>query len=322
MNPTGLANVVGPVPVIARIAAALGILAGFLLLITRFLPYADVGGVEVRPPHGSLDLGTALLWPGTIVAAGVSVLWARLPRLGLSVLAGSGALAIGLAVGELYTLLQGAEAHRAVEVLFGQRLVTSSVEPLVGAWVHLAAYLLLTLALVLTLIAWPRSTMEDSGDFDGRRPLVMGLGALAGLVGVLAVAARPQDTPDVVVQDETGFRSTVEVAGDVSLLDRLGLDLAGGVLLAGAVFVVALLAATLRPRLATVGTFAGLAAYFLSAGLLLVLEVVRSDDLVIAPGGWLHLLSGVGFAALAGYCLGTKQRLPAASTQPSVGAGR
>lgn len=307
---TAPTHIVGPVPGVARLAAAAGLLAGVLLLAARFLPYADVGGVEVRPPHAPWDIGAALIWSGVLIAAGVSVLLGRLPRLGLTVLAASGALAIGLAVGEAYHL-QGTEAHRGVEFFFGQRLVTSSVQPLAGVWVHLAAYLLLLVAVVLTLIAWPRATMEDAGEFDSRRPLAMGLAAIGGLTGVLAVAARPLDTPDLVVQDVTGLRITVPVPGGVSLLDRLGLDLAGGVLLAAAVFLVALLAATLRPRLASVGAFAGLAAYFLTAGLSFLLEAGRYDDVEMAAGGWLHLVTGIGFAALGGYCLRAAAAPPA-----------
>jgi len=299
---TARAHIVGPVPAVARAAAVAAILASLLLVAVRFLPYADVGGVQVDPPRGPLDIGAALLWPGVVAAAGGSVVLGKLPRLGPAVLAASGALGIGLAVGELYQL-QGAEAHRAVEVFFGRRLVTSTVEPLAGVWGQLLAYVLLAFALVLTLVAWSGTTMDDSGDFDGQRPRVMGLAALVGLVGVLAVAARPQDAPDQIIEDVIGYRTTVQIAGSVSLLDRLGLDLLGGVLLAAAVFTLALLAATLRPRLATVGVLVGLAAYFLSAALRVLLEAGRYADLVIAPGGLLQLLAGLALAALAGYCL-------------------
>lgn len=311
---TAPANIVGPVPPVACAAAAAAIVASLLLLTGRFLPYADVGGVRVSPPHGVLDIGAALLWPGVVAAAGTSIVVGKLPRLGLTVLAASGALGIGLTTAQLYQV-RGAAAHRAVEVFFGQRLVTSTVQPLVGVWVQLTAYALLVLALVLTLLAWSRTTMDDAGDFDSQRPLVMGMAALCGFLGVLAVGARPQDVPDRVVQDAAGFRTTVEVPGGVSLLDRLGLDLLGGALLAVTVFAFALLTATLRPRLATVGGFTGLAAYFLSAGLLLLLETGRYDDVVAAPGGWLHLLAGVAFAALAGYCLRAGARAPAGRGQ-------
>jgi len=286
----------------ARAAAGTAILGSLLLMAGRFLPHVDVGGVQVIPPRGPLDVAAALLWPGVMIASAVSVVLGRLPRLGLAVLAGSGALAIGLAVGEMYQL-QDADAHRAVEVFFGRRLITSSVDPLVGVGVQLSAYLLLVVALVLTLSCWARTTMEDSGHFDGQRPLVMGVAALIGLLGVLAVSARPQDAPEQIVENVAGFRITVDVAGEVSLLDRLGLDLLGGGLLAVAVFAVALTAATLRPRLATVGALAGLTAYFLGAGLLLLLEAGRYADLDVAPGGPLHLLTGAAFAGLAGYCL-------------------
>ena len=314
------AHIVGPVPALARVGAVTAILASVLLVIARFLPYADVGGIRISPPHAPLDIVAALLWAGVIAAAGCYVVLGRLPRLWLAVLAVSGALAIGLGIGELYQL-QGAGAHRGVEVFFGRRAVTSSIDALAGVWVHLSAYLLLVGTLVLTLLAWPRTTMDDNGDFDGRRPLVMGLAALAGLAGVLAVSARPQDTPDQVLQDISGFRVSVEIAGEVSLLDRLGLDLLSGLLIAFAVFAVALLAATLRPRLATVGALIGLAAYFLSSALLLLLESGRYADLVIAPGGVLYLLSGLAFAALAAYCVRADGRDQDARTQLPTGRG-
>lgn len=306
---TPVTHVVGPVPVLARAAGVVAIVASLLLVLVRYQPYVDVGGTEVSPPHGPLDIVAALLWPASIAAAGVSVLLGRLPRLGLAVLASAGALAIGLSCGELYQL-QDADAHRGVEIFFGQRLVTSSLEPMLGVWVQLSAYLLLVVVLVLTLLSWSGTTMDDAGDFDGQRPRVMGLSALTGVVGALAVAARPQDVPDQVLTSVTGFRTTVEVPGEVSLLDRLGLDLFGGVLLAVAVFATALLAATWRPRLATVGGLAGLGAYFLSTGLSLLLETRRYADVVAAAGGWLHLLAGAGFAGLAGFCLRAGGRRP------------
>jgi hypothetical protein len=71
--------------------------------------------------------------------------------------------------------------------------------------------------------------------------------------------------------------------------------------------------------LATVGVLVGLAAYFLSAALRVLLEAGRYADLVIAPGGLLQLLAGLAFAALARYCL--RASGPQSSRPPLPDAG-
>lgn len=312
------AHVVGPVPARARLAGALGVIAGVVLVAGWLLPYVRVGAFEVTPLHGPLDFAAMLTWAAVVAAAGVSALLGRLPRFGLAVVSVSGALAIGSGVGELYQF-QDVDSHRAVEIFFGQRLVTTSLTPLAGVWVQLAAYAVLVLALLLTLSCWSQTTMEDAGEFDALRPRVMGLSAIAGLVGVLAVASPPQDAPKRVVQDATGFQVTVDVPGGVSLLERFGADLLGGALLALAVFVVALLVATLRPRLATVGGLIGLSAYFLSTAAQWLLESRRYADVVAAVGTWLALLAGLLFAVLAGYCLRAGRRAGTESAEMSAG---
>lgn len=296
----GPSHVVGPVPAVARVAAGLAGVGAVALLVAGVLPYADVGGREVSAPL--LTWVASWLWPLALAGAASSVLAGRLPRLGLAAIAVSGALAVGLGTTEAYNLAE-AGSHRAVEVFLGQRLVTSELRAGPGVSLTLAAYTLLVLALVATLVAWPRTTMEDAGEFDVLRPGALVASAIAALAGALSVVAPVHTAPDDVVESLSGLRTTLEVPADVALPERLGLDLFGGGLLAVAVVVTALLAATLRPRLASVGAYAGLAAYFLSAGLVALAEAARYADLLVGPGGWLLLVAGLLFAALAGWAL-------------------
>jgi len=293
-------HVVGPVPAAARVAAGFTLAGAVALVVAGALPYADVG--ERAVSAAPLAWLASWLWPLALVGAAASVLAGRLPRLGLAAIAVSGALAVGLTTTEAYQLAD-AGSHRAVEVFLGQRLVTSELLAGPGVAVTLAAYALLVSALVATLIAWPRTTMEDSGDFEALRPRALVASAIAALPGALSVVAPVHTAPDEVVESISGLRMTLEVPADVALPERLGLDLLGGGLLAAAVVITALLAATLRPRLASVGAYAGLAAYFLSTGLVALAEAGRYADLLIGPGGWLLLVAGVLFAATAGWAL-------------------
>lgn len=306
-------HLVGPVPPVAWIAAGLALAAALALVVAGPLRYADVGGSAVRAVPLAVLAG--LVWPLVLAVAALVVLTGRLPRAGLAAIAVGGALAVGLAATEAYQLL-AAGSHRAVEVFLGQRLVTSELTAGPGVLVTLAAYLLLALALAAALAAWPRTTMEDVGDFDPFRPRAFALSAVAALAGALAVVAPTHTAPEQVVESLSGLRTTLDVPADVALPERLALDLLGGSLLAAAVVVTALLAATLRPRLASVGAYAGLAAYFGSAGLVAVTEAVRYDDLLLGPGGWLSLLAGAAFAAVAGWALRVRAEDGGAGDRP------
>lgn len=289
--------------------------------MARFLPYLVIGGEEIIPPRGVVDLLAAIVWPATVIAAGACVVLSRLPRLGLGAVAASGGLAVGRALLELYQLADE-QAHPGMEAFFGQWLVTSSIEPAIGARVSQAAYVLLSLGLGLTLLAWPRTVMEDAGDFDPLRPLTTGAGAVAGFVGMLALAAQPTDIPDRVVTGPGGFELVLPSDGPLSLLDRTGVGLAGALVLSGVVLALAVVAATLRPRLATVGVFGALAAYFISAAGGTALDAGRSPELELALGGVLQIIAALAFTALTGWALRARaatsasgpagsQRLPA-----------
>lgn len=296
----GPRHVVGPVPAVARVAAGLALVGAVLLVGSGLLPYADVGGRQVP---GSVAAALAgLPWPLALAAAAVAVIRGLLPRLGLAAIGVSGALAAGLAVGQGY-LLVGAGGHRAVEVFRGARMVTSELVAGPGVVLALAAYVLLALALVATLVAWPRTAMEDAGEFDLLRSRALVASAVIAVTGGLSVVAPVHTAADDVLVGLTGLRTTLEVPADVALPERLGLDLLGGSILTAAVVVTALLAATLRPRLASVGAYAALATYFLSAGLVAQVEVGRPDGLLVGAGGWLLLVAAALSGVTAGWAL-------------------
>ncbi len=283
---------------------------GLGTVVALFLPYLVIGGEAVSPPRGVADVLAAVVWPATVIAAGASVVLGRLPRLGLAAVAASGGLAVGRALLEIYQL--GDEQSRpGMEAFFGQWLLTSSIEPASGARVSLAAYLLLGLALLLTLLAWPQTVMEDTDDFDPLRPLTTGAGAMAGFVGMLALAAQPTDIPDRVVTGPGGFELVMPSDGPLSLLDRTGVGLAGALVLSGAVLALAVIAATLRPRLGTVGVFGALAGYFISSAVGTALDAGRSPELELALGGVLQIVAALAFTALTGWALRARAATPA-----------
>jgi hypothetical protein len=82
------------------------------------------------------------------------------------------------------------------------------------------------------------------------------------------------------------------------LLERPGLALLGGLLLAGAIVLCSVVAPSLRPRLATVGALLAISGAVLSAGLQGVRDALVSPDLEwTVPGAGL-LLAGLAYAGL------------------------
>ncbi|CAN5327169.1 hypothetical protein BH20ACT5_BH20ACT5_00480 [soil metagenome] len=299
---------------IARVTGITAVIGAAGLVVARFLPYLVIAGDPVLPPRGVLDVLAALLWPGMVIGAGVSVVRGRLPRLGLAVIGASGGLAVGRALREIYQLADE-QSHPGTEAFFGNWLVTSSIGPAVGVWLTLASYLLLVSALPLTLLAWPRTVMEDAEDFEPLRPLGTGIGAAAGFLGLLAVAAAPMDLARRTLTGPGGFVVVVDEPGPASLLDQVGFGLAGTLALASAVVVLSVTAATLRPRLATVGVFAALAGYFIGSAAGTALDAGRSTELALGLGGVLQIAAAVVFSAAAGWSL-TATSLTGTATRP------
>src|SRR5919107_3534522 len=72
--------VLGPVPVLARVAGLLLLLAGLVGAVAAFPTYLVVGGTAVRPVTGVGDALVALVWPVAAVAVGAGLALGRGPR--------------------------------------------------------------------------------------------------------------------------------------------------------------------------------------------------------------------------------------------------
>jgi hypothetical protein len=286
------------VPTLARVTGALLVLAGLAAVGAAFPTYLVVGGTQLSIASGVVSGLIALLVPAAHVAAGVLLLRGAVPKFGLAYAGVAAALAVGGLLIELYRG-SSSTARPGVEVIAGERVLTSSVE--IGAgWVLLVVALALTVvAGIAAVLAWPRTVMDDDGSVDPARPGLAGAAVLLGVGTVLCLALPAADVPDQLVTDpQTGLETVVTQEGPQALLERPGLALLGGLLLAGAVVLSSVVAVSLRPRLAAVGGLLAIAVPVLAAGLTGLRDAVGSDDLVwTVPGAGL-LLCGLGFTAL------------------------
>lgn len=290
--------VVGHVPLVARAAGVLLVLAALAGAAALFPVYLVVGGRELTLGGGVGGVLAGLVVPVTSAAVGAGLAAGRVPRLGLAHAGVAGPLALGALLIEVY---RGSSStlRPGIEVLAGERVLTSSVTAGPGWWLLLAALALTVLAGVCAAAAWGRTVMEDRGALDPARPALAGAAVLLGVLTVLCLALPAADVPDRLVDDPaTGLEVVVEQPGPQALLERPGLALLGGLLLAGAVLVGSVLAPSLRPRLAAVGGFLAVAATVLGAGLTGLRDAVASDELDwTVPGAGL-LTAGLGYAAL------------------------
>jgi hypothetical protein len=208
----------------------------------------------------------------------------------------AGALALGQALIEVYRG-SSSTSRPAVEVLAGQRVLTSSVEIGPGWVLGLGALALTVLAGVAGAVAWGRTVMDDDGALDPMRSLLAGAAVLLGVGTVLCLTLPAADVPDQVVTDPaTGLATVVTQEGPQALLERPGLALLGGLLLAGAVVLCSVIAPSLRPRLAAVGALLAITVVVLAAALAGVRDATSSADLEwTVPGAGL-LLTGLGYA--------------------------
>jgi hypothetical protein len=282
------ALVVGAISPLTRLAGALAVLSAVLLLVQPAWPLVRDGGRGLGGAHNVWDFVVWLPAAAMVGAAGVLCLRGRLPRLGLAVLIAAGGFGPGLLIRAL-ALLDTA-GHSSIDLPLPEGLVRSfryTAGP--GLVAQIVALAGLSLVLVLALVGWRRTDMDDDHSFDPLRPTFGALGFAAALVGFGALAFPPA------VPRPGGLTITVP-----SLFERSGLDLLGGWLIVAAVTVAAAGAATVRPRLAVVGMFAGLAAVFATLGLGNLLLVIRSTALDIDTGTAMQLVAALVFAGLAG----------------------
>jgi len=290
--------VVGPVPALARLTGVALLLAAVAGVAAVFPTYLVVGGDELSSATGVGGVLVAILVPAAHATVGVLLVRGAVPKFGLAYAGVAGALALGQLLIEVYRG-SSSTSRPGVEVLAGERVLTSSVEAGAGWVLGLVALGLTVVAAVLGAVAWGRTVMEDGGALDQVRSVLAGAAVLLGVATVLCLALPSADVPDQVVRDpSTGLETVVTAEGPQALLERPGLALLGGLLLAGAVVLCSVIAPSLRPRLAVVGGLLAISVTVLAAALTGMRDAAGSDDLEwTVPGAGL-LLTGLGYAAL------------------------
>lgn len=290
--------VVGAVPVLARACGLLLLLAGLAGAAAAFPTYLVVGGAAVSPVQGPWDAVVVLVAPVASIAVGARLALGRVPRFGLAYAAVTGALAVGRLLIELHRG-QDSTNRSAVEVLAGERVLTSSVEIGAGWVLGVIALGLAVLAGLVAFAAWDRTVMEDGGALDPLRPVLAGGAVLLGGVAVLSLALPAADIPDLVVTDPlTGLEVVVDQEGPQALLERPGLALLGGLLLAAALLLAAVVAPSLRPRLAAVGGLLAVAVFLVDSALTGLRDAWSSPDLEWTVPGIGLLVVAVGAVGL------------------------
>jgi hypothetical protein len=290
--------IVGTVPPGARVAGALLVLAALAGAAAAFPTYLVVGGQQLALAEGFGSALVALLVPVVNLAVGVVLLRGAVPKFGLGYAGVAGALGLGLLMIEIYRGRSSTE-RPGVEVLAGERVLTSGVEAGPGWVLGVIALALTVLAGVVAIASWGRTVMEDGGALDPLRSGLAGAAVLLGVTTVLSLSIPAADVPDQLVTDPaTGLEIVVTQEGPQALLERPGLALMGGLLLAGAVMLCSVIAPSLRPRLAAVGGLLAVAVAVVSAALTGLRDAVASDDLDwTVPGAGL-LVAGLGFTLL------------------------
>ena len=297
-RPTRDRVVVGAVPGLARAVGVLLMLAGVLGAVAAFLPYLVVGGRSITPATGIGSALVVLLVPVADVVVGTVLARGRVPKLGLAFAAVNGALAVGNLLIEVYEG-RASTARPATEVMAGRQVLTSSIAVRPGWVLAVAALALAVLAGGCAVPAWGRTVMEDGGSLDPVRSALAGTAVLLGVGTVLCMALPAADLPDTIVTDpSTGMQTVVQREGPQALLERPGLALLGGLLLAGAIVLCSVIAPSLRPRLAAVGGLRAIAVAVLAAALGGLRDALGSAGLEwTVPGAGL-LVAGLGYAAL------------------------
>lgn len=280
--PPGPGLVVGQVPVLARVAGALALAGAVLRFVAAIPALATSGGQDLGGLQNGWDLVPPLPILLVVGAAGLAVLRARLPRLGMAVLLSAGTLAAG----ELLRTLALFDTGRRTTVDLPLGIATSAVyDPGAGLVLLAVAYGLLVAAALAAGVAWSTTVMEDAGSFDRLRPRVATWGLIVGSLAALVFGTAP-------------YLSAAGLPA-VPVTERSGLDLLGGLVLTLGTAVWAVVAATLRPRLAVAGAYAGLAAVLAADALATLLLVIRSPAADTGFGTVGRLLAVVAVTALA-----------------------
>jgi uncharacterized Zn-binding protein involved in type VI secretion len=292
------AVVVGAVPALARVAGVLLAVSGLVGLVGAFPTYLVVGGTRISQAGGGGSVLVAVLVPFVSLVMGGVLARGLIPKFGLAYAGVLAAPAVGQLLIELYRG-SSSTSRPAVEVVAGQRVLTSSVEIGTGWVLGVVALGLTVLAGLCAGLAWGRTDMEDGGTLDPVRSSLAGGAVVVGVATVLCMTLPAADVPDRIVTDpSTGLETVVTQEGPQALLERPGLALLGGLLLAGAIVLCSVVAPSLRPRLATVGGLLALAVVVLDAGLTGVRDAAGSTQLEwTVPGAGL-LVAGLAYVLL------------------------
>lgn len=290
--------VVGTVPAVARLSGALLALAGLAGLAALFPTYLVVGGKQLSLVTGFGGALVALLVPVAHLVVGAVLARGRVPKFGLAYAGVAGALAVGQVLIEIYRG-RSSTTRPAVEVIAGERVLTSGIHIRPGWVLAVVALVLVIGAGVAATMAWGRTVMEDGGALDPVRSGLAGAAVLLGVMTVLSLALPAVDVPSRLVKDPTtGLETVVTSEGPQALLERPGFALLGGLLLAGAVLLCSVVAPSLRPRLGAVGALLAIAVAVLATALGGLHDAVASSALEwTVPGAGL-LLTGLGYALL------------------------
>ena len=290
--------VIGTVPIHARVAGFLLVLAGVAGIAAAFPTYLVVGGRVLTLAGGVITTGAVVLVPVVHLVIGAVLAAGRVPKLGLAYATVAAAVGVGRLLIEIY-LGQSSTDRPGVEVLAGELVLTSTVQVGRGWTLAVASLGIVVLAGVVAVAAWGRTVMDDTGSLDPARSGLAGTALLLGVGTVLCLTLPPADVPDDLVTDPvTGLQTVVPREGAQALLERPLLALLGGLLLAGAVLLCSALAPSLRPRLAAVGGLLAIAAPVLAAGIGGWADARGSDELEWTVPGVGLVLTGLGYAAL------------------------
>ena len=298
--------VVGAVPPLARVAGVLGLAGALCRLVVPAFPLAKVpGGPSLGAAAGPADWLVLVPLVGAIGVAGVLCVRGRLPRLGLAILMGAGVVQSAVMLHAFYLSYAGPRSTLDLPVN-----ISVSMRYHVGAGLVLLiiATGLLSTAQTVAVVAWARTVMEDDGSLDPLRPRFAVFGLLAAAFAMLVLGMAPYTSSLYGSALSNG-------APPSSVLERAGLDYLAGLTLVLGVAIWSTAAAALRPRLATVGIYVGLAAALATEALSTALLASRSRVIGTSVGGVGTWFAVAFFAALAF----AAWRLPVASGTPSDG---
>jgi hypothetical protein len=282
------------VPVLARVAGALLALAGVVGIAGLLPTYLTVDGTQLAQATSVGGVAAGALVPLANIAVGALLLRGAVPKFGLAYAGVAAALALGQLLIEIYRG-STSTSRPGVEVLAGVKVLTSDIEVGPGWVLGVASLGLAMVAGVVAVVAWGRTVMDDAGSFDAARPVVAGGAILLGVLSVLCLSLPAADVPDEIVTDPvTGFQTVVTQEGPQAMLERPGLALLGGLLLAGALVLCSVVAPSLRPRLAAVGGLLAVAVTVLAAGLTGLRDAASPDLEWTVPGAGL-VLAGLGY---------------------------